>query len=286
LGAPLLLPALLWHVPRPAPGEFDLLAADIGQGNAVIVRTAQHTLVYDTGPAYSRDTDAGQRVLVPLLRAWDEKVDLLVLSHRDADHIGGAAAVLRMQPQARLLSSLEDQHPLQALRHSGRCTAGQAWDWDGVHFEILHPQADDYAHVNKPNAVSCVLRIGNDRAHALLAGDLEQGQEQMLVDDAAGLAADLLLVPHHGSRTSSSVRFLDAVQPAAAVVQAGYRNRFGHPAPDVMERYRERGIAVFASPHCGAAGWRSTAPGTVRCERAAAPHYWHHHAPPPLPVGE
>lgn len=287
LGVPLLLPALLWQVPRPPPGEFELLAADIGQGAAVIVRTASHTLVYDAGPAYSRDTDAGQRVLVPLLRAWDERVDLLVLSHRDTDHIGGAAAVLRMQPQARLLSSLEDGHPLQALRRSQRCAAGQAWDWDGVHFEILHPPAADYALPAKSNAMSCVLRIGNARAHALLAGDLEAPQELRLAGaDPAALAADLLLVPHHGSRTSSSAAFLDAVRPRAAVMQAGYRNRFGHPAADVMRRYRERGIAVFASPHCGAAAWRSGAPAAVRCERAVAPRYWRHHAPPPLAVGE
>lgn len=286
LGVPLLLPALLWHLPRPPPGTFEVLAADIGQGNAAIVRTAAHTLVYDAGPAYSRDTDAGQRVLVPLLRAWDEKVDLLVLSHRDTDHIGGAAAVLAMQPQARLLSSLEDRHPLQALRPSGRCEAGQAWDWDGVQFEVLHPQAADYEHPARPNAISCVLRIGNAQAHALLAGDLEQAQEAVLAEAPARIAADLLLVPHHGSRTSSSAEFLDAVHPLAAVVQAGWRNRFGHPAPDVMERYRERRIAVFASPHCGAAAWRSTQPGTVRCERATTPHYWQHHAPPPLGVGE
>jgi competence protein ComEC len=100
LGLPLLLPVLLWQAPRPAPGEFELLAADVGQGNAVLVRTAGHALVYDAGPRFSAESDAGHRVLVPLLRALDERVDTLVLSHRDTDHTGGARAVLAMQPQA------------------------------------------------------------------------------------------------------------------------------------------------------------------------------------------
>ncbi|HET8744179.1 MAG TPA: DNA internalization-related competence protein ComEC/Rec2, partial [Ramlibacter sp.] len=176
LGLPLMLPVLLWQAPRPPPGEFELLAADVGQGNAVLVRTATHTLAYDAGPGYSRETDAGQRVLVPLLRAKDETMDLLVLSHRDSDHTGGAAAVLRMQPAARLLSSLEESHPLQALRASTRCHAGQRWEWDGVRFEILHPGAEDYGPRTRPNALSCVLRVSNGQASALLAGDIEQPQ--------------------------------------------------------------------------------------------------------------
>ena len=278
LGLPLLLPVLLWQAPRPPPGEFELLAADVGQGNAVLVRTAAHTLVYDAGPGYSRETDAGQRVLVPLLRAWGETVDLLVLSHRDSDHTGGAAAVLRMQPTARLLSSLEDSHPLQALRASARCHAGQQWDWDGVHFEILHPAAEDYGQRLKPNALSCVLRIANGRSSALLAGDIEQPQEAALLGRGAPLAADVLLVPHHGSRTSSSAAFLDAVRPWAALVQAGYRNRFGHPAAPVQQRYEERAIVLALSPRCGAARWDSRTARVLHCERQAAPRYWHHDA--------
>ncbi|MEJ8839086.1 DNA internalization-related competence protein ComEC/Rec2 [Ramlibacter sp. AN1133] len=278
LGVPLMLPVLLWQAPRPPAGEFELLAADVGQGNAVLVRTATHTLVYDAGPGYSRETDAGQRVLVPLLRAGGETVDLVVLSHRDSDHTGGAAAVLRMQPAARLLSSLEDAHPLQTIRPSTRCHAGQQWDWDGVHFEILHPAAEDYALRAKPNAMSCVLRVDNGHASALLAGDIEQPQEAALLARAAPLAADVLLVPHHGSRTSSSQAFLEAVRPWAALVQAGYRNRFGHPAPAVQHRYQERGIVLALSPRCGAARWDSRTARVLQCERQVAPHYWHHDA--------
>ncbi|MCJ0762697.1 DNA internalization-related competence protein ComEC/Rec2 [Variovorax terrae] len=279
LGLPLLLPVLLWQAPRPAPGQFELLAADIGQGNAVIVRTAGHTLVFDAGPRFSRESDAGHRVLVPLLRALGERVDTLVLSHRDSDHTGGAAAVLAMQPQAALLSSIEAGHELQALRPATRCVAGQSWDWDGVAFEVLHPQAGDYEAPAKPNALSCVLRLSNGAATALLAGDIEAPQEARLVQDAAALEADVLLVPHHGSRTSSSAAFLDAVQPQIALVQAGYRNRFGHPAPAVLERYAQRDVRVVDSVHCGAATWNSDQPQRLRCQREAGRRYWHHLVP-------
>jgi competence protein ComEC len=277
LGLPLLLPVLLWQPARPPAGEFELLAADIGQGNAVIVRTAGHTLVYDSGPRYSRESDAGHRVLVPLLRALGERVDTLVLSHRDADHTGGAAAVLAMQPQAALVSSIEDDHELQALRKASRCAAGQRWQWDGVDFELLHPQPDDYAARARSNAMSCVLRVANGRQVALLTGDIEQPQEARLVH-AGGLRADVLLVPHHGSKTSSSAAFLEAVRPRIAIVQAGYRNRFGHPAPPVMERYRQQGVQVVQSPQCGAAWWRSAQPDSLRCQRAIALRYWNHRA--------
>ncbi len=279
LGVPLMLPVLLWQAAAPAPGEFELLAADIGQGNAVLVRTASHTLVYDSGPRYSAESDAGHRVLVPLLRALDARVDTLMLSHRDSDHIGGAAAVLAMQPQAALLSSIEDSHELQAVRRATRCAAGQRWQWDGVDFQVLHPLAADYDAGNKSNAMSCVLRISNGARTALLVGDIEQAQEARLVAAGAELRADVLLVPHHGSKTSSTAAFLDAVQPAFAIAQAGYRNRFGHPAPPVLERYRERGIEVIDSPHCGAALWASARPGQVACQRQLQSRYWHHRVP-------
>ncbi|MGI4776712.1 MAG: DNA internalization-related competence protein ComEC/Rec2 [Janthinobacterium lividum] len=284
LGLPLLLPVLLWQAPRPMPGEFELLAADIGQGNAVLLRTATHSLLYDAGPRYSLESDAGHRVLVPLLRALGERLDLVVLSHRDSDHTGGAAAVLAMQPQAALLGSIEASHPLQTLRPALRCVAGRRWTWDGVDFEVLHPLAGEEvqgAGSPKSNAVSCVLRIGNGRAAVLLAGDIERAQELALVarSDPAVLRADVLLVPHHGSKTSSSAELLAAVRPTLAVVQAGYRNRFGHPAGQVLSRYAQSGIAVVDSPHCGAARWSSPAPQQVSCERQIERRYWQHRLP-------
>lgn len=282
LGLPLLLPVVLWQAPRPPVGEFELLAADIGQGNAVLVRTATHSLLYDAGPRYSLESDAGHRVLVPLLRAGGERLDTVVLSHRDSDHTGGAPAVLAMQPQAALLSSIEAAHPAQTLRPAQRCVAGQRWVWDGVAFEVLHPRAADYDTPSvKPNTVSCVLRIGNGHAAVLLAGDIERAQEAALVARSAegALRVDLLLVPHHGSKSSSSPALLDAVQPRLALMQAGYRNRFGHPAPPVRQAYEARGTTVIDSPHCGAAHWSSRAPRAVRCERVTQARYWHHRVP-------
>ncbi len=334
LALPLVLPVLTWQPLRPAHGQFELLAADIGQGNAVLVRTASHTLLYDAGPRFSRESDAGHRVLVPLLRATGERVDTLMLSHRDADHTGGAAAVLAQQPQAALTGSIEADHALQTLRAATPCVSGQHWVWDGVRFEVLHPlprpppaqplfdadargtassslqvhgqgggdaqgvvasgptvpaNAPDATTANRPersprpNTLSCVLRVAAEEAAgavALLAGDIESPQEQALVALGVPLRADVLLVPHHGSKTSSSPAFLDAVQPRVALVQAGYRNRFGHPANEVVQRYRTRQVEVVESARCGAATWSSARPDTVQCERQARSRVWHHQLPP------
>ena len=285
LGVPLLLPVLLWQPLRPEPGQFEVLGADIGQGNSLIVRTTHHSLVYDTGPKFSRESDAGNRVLVPLLRAMGEKIDMLMLSHRDLDHIGGAPSVLAMQPQAALVSSIENEHELQTVRKSERCLAGQTWRWDGVDFEVLHPLPADYELKTRSNAMSCVLRISNGSKTALLAGDLEAAQELRLVGNPGmnpKLKADFLLMPHHGSKTSSTGRFLDAVQPQFALAQAGYRNRFNHPVESVLARYFERQIQVIKSPACGAALWSSQRPDTVSCNRTTARRYWHHPGDLPL----
>ena len=273
----LLLVPLLWPpVPRPASGTFEIVALDVGQGTSVLVRTARHTLIYDTGPIYSADNDAGQRVLLPVLQALGERrIDLLMLSHRDADHVGGARAVLARHPDVPVSSSLEDGHELLRLvKNHQPCRAGQGWQWDGVAFELLHPGADDQAPPLKPNQVSCVLRVSGAGHSALLTGDIEHGEEARLVAQwGEALATDLLIVPHHGSKTSSTVGFLDAVQPRVAVFQAAYRSRFGHPAPEVWERYGVRGIERIATPTCGAYRWSQ---GQGRCERDLRPRYWHH----------
>jgi len=284
---PLVLPVLLWQSPRPPVGQFELLAADVGQGSAVLVRTHQHALQYDAGPRFSSESDAGQRVLVPLLRTLGVRLDTLMLSHRDSDHSGGAQALLTMQPQVQLISSMAGEGGLVTRRPATRCVAGQRWQWDGVDFEVLHPQVADYGQPQKTNAMSCVLRISNGQRSALLAGDIEQPQEAQLVQaqanlpptQASPLRADVLLVPHHGSKTSSSAAFLAVVQPRIALVQAGYRNRFGHPAPPVLVRYQEQGARLVDTPHCGAATWQSWLADDVRCQREVDRRYWHHLVP-------
>ena len=288
LGLPLLL-ALLWPAhPQPAAGTFDVLALDVGQGTSVLVRTQGHLLIFDAGPQYSLQSDAGDRVLLPLLRAsGDTRIDRLVLSHRDTDHVGGARALLTQLRVDDLLSSLETGHPLLALaRHETRCHVGQSWEWDGVRFDVLRPQEVDYERTFKSNAMSCVLRVSSrEGGSLLLTGDIERDQEALLVSEYGdALRSDVLIVPHHGSRTSSTAAFLDAVHPKVAVFQAGYRNRFGHPAPDVLARYRDRAITVQTSPDCGAWGWHSKDPLTpdsstaepqVHCERDLKRRYWH-----------
>jgi competence protein ComEC len=288
LALPLVLPLLAPPMARPPAGQFELLAADVGQGTAVLVRTRSHLLVYDTGPPFSPEADAGERVLLPLLQARGEwRVDHLVLSHGDADHIGGAASLLQGLPVAAVSSSLPADHVLLAtgVPHS-RCLAGQRWQWDGVQFEFLHPLPTDHDSAQKTNALSCVLRVqaaaGPDGApprSALLTGDIEAAQEAALVQRlGSGLHSTVLLVPHHGSRTSSTPDWLIAVAPQVAVVQAAYRSRFGHPATDVLSRYARYGIALERSDVCGA--WFWPADGPPQCERQVARRYWHHQ---PLP---
>lgn len=279
LGLPLALP-LLWPAPpQPAAGEFEILAADIGQGNAVFLRTASHSLLYDSGPQYAPGIDAGQRVLLPLLRTLGvSQLDMLMLSHRDSDHVGGAAAILAGMPVGRLLSSLETGHPLHAqATATRRCEQGQRWVWDGVGFEVLHPRAEHYEQGLKSNAMSCVLRLRSQSGRtALLVGDLEAAQELELLRELgpAALQSEWLLLPHHGSKTSSTPEFLAAVAPRWALAQAGYRNRFGHPAPVVLARYQAQGVEVLDSPGCGAWHWRSEA-GEGLCWRQRERRYWH-----------
>jgi competence protein ComEC len=277
LGLPLVLPLLAPSVPRPPEGGFELLAVDVGQGSALMVRTRSHLLVFDTGPRFGEAGDAGQRMLLPLLQARGERaIDLLVLSHADADHVGGARTLIDHWPVRALSSSLPPAHP---LLHAGvppaPCVAGQRWNWDGVAFEMLHPFPDDGAAA-KTNARSCVLRVADARgAAALLTGDIEAPQEAALAAlaarGAATLQSEILVVPHHGSRTSSTAAFIAAVRPRVAVMQLGYRNRYGHPAAEVVARYRAAGVQVVRSDTCGAWRWFD---GRAACTRDERRRYW------------
>ena len=225
---------------------------------------------------------------MPLLQALGVRVlDQLVITHRDTDHSGGASAVLQALPVGLVQSSLEPGHPLRARAPHQRCTAGTRWEWDGVRFEVLHPEAADHDRPGiamlRPNAVSCVLRVASSGGRAaLLTGDIGIDQElRLVIRQPERLKAAVLLVPHHGSVSSSGLYFLKSVQPTWAIVQAGRHNRYGHPAPPVMERYAEQGISVIRTNQCGAWHWRS-ADEAHWCARNLRVRYWQLIEPVPL----
>jgi competence protein ComEC len=256
VGAVGWLPLLMQLPEHPVAGRFRVTAYDVGQGMALLVETAGHRLLYDTGPGYAPGADAGSRVLLPYLRMRGiAALDGMVVSHGDSDHTGGALAVLGEQEVGWVASSLETSHPIaRAARRYLHCAAGQHWEWDGVQFEMLHPGASTYAqHGIKTNARSCTLRISNGHRAILLAGDIEAAQEAALVLGAAErLRADVLLAPHHGSGTSSTQAFLQAVDPTVGVFQVGYRNRYKHPKKEVYERYGQLGIERLRTDELGA----------------------------------
>ncbi len=293
-GLALMLPHLWPVLERPEHGRFEVWAFDVGQGSAVLVRTQHHALLLDAGPAWGEGRDAGERVVVPVLRHLGvRRLDALVLTHRDLDHAGGAAAVLKAIPAATLLSSLEATHPLRRwpIPHQP-CRRGQVWFWDGVRFEVLHPFGTEDPQA-KPNHLSCVLRVVDAQGRSLLmTGDIEHEQEAALVQADVGptpdgetmsLRSHALVVPHHGSRTSSTPPFIDAVGPQWAIAQAGYRNRFGHPVPSVVQTITHAGAQLEVSPDCGAWHWDGQSP--PQCWRRVQPRHWHDGpAAPPAPA--
>jgi competence protein ComEC len=287
LGALALLPLVTVPLDRPGPGELRLTALDVGQGMAVVVQVAQRTLVYDTGPTLGPHLDAGGRVVAPWLRATGVRsVDLLVVSHLDDDHSGGARSLMRSVSVQAFASSLPDGHPIVASAPAPRrCVRGERWDWGDASFEWLHPaDPPESSRRARPNAVSCVLRVRHPAGTLLLAGDVEAAQERRLVElFGDGLAADVLLVPHHGSATSSTEAFLDAVAPRWAIVQAAYRSRFGHPHPRVLERYTRRGVEVLRSDADGAVQMRLRLgePARIARSRLEPARYWRIDARPP-----
>ncbi len=281
LGCVWLLPVFLVVPGTPPPGRFDLVVLDVGQGLSVLVRTATHQLLFDAGPRYNESTDAGARIIVPALRAAGTgALDMLVVSHADSDHSGGALSLLDVLPVPLLLSSLEWDNPIVTAMppsQAVRCMRGQAWSWDGVQFSILHPRAEDYADPQtKTNDRSCVLRIAGAGMTALLTGDIEARDERALLADNMPLAADVLVVPHHGSRTSSTTAFVAAVAPRIALFTAGYRNRFAHPRPDVMARYSALDAQLFRSDADGAIAVEAGADTLlVTTARVVRMRYWH-----------
>ena len=277
----LLMPMFLNTPEPPAAHTLRMIIFDVGQGLAVVAQTRQHTLLYDAGPDFSGDADSGNRILIPALHAMGiNQLDGLMLTHDDIDHTGGAASVMQNIPTGWLSSSLDDEHPLsQQINNIRRCQNGQTWQWDGVNFEVLYPDVNSYAEEKiKDNDRSCVLRISIGDQHILLTADIERKSEwQLLKRNADKLPATLLLVPHHGSNTSSTVEFINAVSPDYAVFTVGYRSRYGHPKPEVTQRYRDAGIQLLRSDMDGAIVVEMNAQG-IQLERYRMTHrrYWTH----------
>ncbi|MBR7778917.1 DNA internalization-related competence protein ComEC/Rec2 [Undibacterium rugosum] len=256
MGLVCIIPVLLPVQSPVSEAAFRATVLDVGQGTAVLIQTRQHTLLYDTGPAYGPDSDAGSRVILPFLRAQGiRKLDRMLISHQDSDHSGGAASILAQMTVDGVISSLPGQHALrQSASPHSVCVAGQSWQWDGVTFEMLQPTAASYASDKwKPNARSCTLKISTPRLSMLLPGDAEAIQEdEMLHMLPEKLPATVLLAPDHGSGTSSTDAFLQAVHPELIVIQSGYLNRYHHPKPLVLERYQAFGINHLRTDEAGA----------------------------------
>lgn len=278
LGAVLLAPMLVVHPARPAPGEAWFTLLDVGQGLAAVVQTAGHTLVFDAGPASSERFNAGEAVIAPFLRHYGRnRIDAMIISHGDMDHRGGAAAILQAFKVQRLLTSVPDKITwTQGAVET--CSAGQAWQWDGVRFELLYPfPGQPY----RGNDASCVLRIESPGNSVLLPGDIERRSESALIEQyAERLATDILVAPHHGSNTSSTGEFLRAVQPRFTLFPVGYRNRYGFPKEEVVARYREEGAVMLDTAQDGAITFRLGSSGMAMAPesyRHQMRRYWHSH---------
>lgn len=277
--APLLLiPMFTVRPAGPGDGAAWITFLDVGQGLAVLVRTADHALLYDAGPAYSMDADAGNRVVIPFLRGEGlSQLDAVVVTHNDNDHSGGAASVMRTIPTSVLWSSLEPSHRAHGYASVRLpCRAGVHWRWNSIAFELLHPPVASYEDPSpRPNSRSCVLRIATAHGAVLLTGDIEERDERLLLNGTAALRARVLLAPHHGSGTSSTGAFIAAVKPEHAVFAVGYRNRFGHPKRDVVGRYEAAGANILRTDSDGAITFKIAPNGVaVTRFREMRQRYW------------
>ncbi|HUW49963.1 MAG TPA: DNA internalization-related competence protein ComEC/Rec2 [Sulfuricella sp.] len=256
LGVAGLAPMFLVLPPQPEPGALWLAVLDVGQGLAVVVQTQNHALLYDTGPRFTADADSGSRIVVPYLRAAGiKRLDGLIVTHDDSDHSGGAVSVLDAVPVGWLASSLPADSPiLPHARKSLPCFAGQSWEWDGVRFDMLYPSWESYADERlKNNARGCTLKITSPYGSVLLPADIERESEaELLARTPDALPSTLLVAPHHGSKTSSTEAFIRQVNPSIVIFTSGYRNHFGHPKPEVVERYRALGSRLYRSDRDGA----------------------------------
>ncbi|WP_426287755.1 DNA internalization-related competence protein ComEC/Rec2 [Luteibacter sp. E-22] len=274
-GALLFLPLALPPRDLPTQGAFRAWVLDVGQGLAVLVRTRSHTLVYDAGPAYAGGQDAGVGVVLPSVSALGiGPVDTLVVSHGDSDHAGGAASIVERYPRATRLSG----EPWRLRFQATRCAPGTTWSWDGVTFRFIDVPARMIGKTSG-NDRSCVLAVEGSSGRLLLTGDLGNQAERLMT--AASLASPLptvTTIAHHGSRHSSDTVWLRAVRPTLAVASAGWRNRFGHPHPSIVDRHADMGIEVYVTNRSGAVriDFPANAPPYVEREwRRPIHRYWH-----------
>jgi competence protein ComEC len=278
LGVVACLPLLFVLPPRLEPGTLRVAVLDVGQGLAVAFQTERHALLYDAGPAFGANIDSGNRIIAPYLRAAGmRRLNGLIVSHDDTDHSGGAASVLQALPVDWLLSTLPDMDPLPLVAEEAfRCAAGQSWEWDGVRFEILHPTSAAYETRMKSNDRGCVLKVTAPGGSVLVPGDIERPSEERLLREGKSLGADILIAPHHGSRTSSIPAFVAAVKPKDVIFAVGYRNRFGHPHPDVVERWKASDARILRTDRDGALLVTIAPHAPIRIERNRALYrrYW------------
>ncbi len=251
-----LIPMFFIQPERPALGEMNVTVLDVGQGLSVLVQTKNHTLLYDTGPKFNAQSDAGSRIILPYLYAQGvAKLDGLVVSHDDIDHSGGLDSIAQNFPIDWMLSSFQSEMTTPSMKQIA-CQTGQAWTWDKVKFEVIYPTKTHLMNDTlKDNNKSCVIRITSKMGSLLLTGDIEKEAENFLLVEnieTQKLKSDVLIVPHHGSKTSSQVAFIEAVAPQISIFTVGYLNRFGHPKQDVVSRYQLQNKHLFRSDHDGA----------------------------------
>lgn len=276
MGLVLLIPVFFQSESEIKQGEFKVNLLDVGQGLAIFIQTRSHHLLFDTGPRFSDSFDTGEKVILPYFKALGIKsLDKLVVSHADNDHMGGAQAIIDNLIVREVVGQGVDKlvHP-----HKTACLQGQSWQYDAVKFEFIHPDAPDkYRHRNN---TACVLKIESAHGHLLIASDIEARVEQHLVAAQSDkLASDVLLVPHHGSKTSSTHSFIKAVSPQLALVSSGFRNRFGHPKKEVVERYQLENIVILNTAQLGAIKLQfGTEQNGLEAEswRQQAGRYWNH----------
>ncbi len=265
-----ILPLLVVQADGPEPGVAVATVLDVGHGLAVIVETRNHVLLYDAGPSYRSGFDSGADIVLPALRARGRTgLDTIVISHADRDHSGGAAAVIESFPRAQLIAG-----PDVTLADASACQGGQSWVWDGVEFNFLHPPA---GYTLLGNDSSCVLMVATRAGALLITGDIESRGELTLLSQVPGLQAEVVIVPHHGSATSSTLTMVDAMHARYAVVSAAYANQWGFPRPEVRARWEASGARMVTTGASGAITITLASSGQPRLtsHRDRRRRYWH-----------